>query len=549
MRVVVEMKHGKTQTASIGIGAFALTAPQLVIARATESVSYGISGMPQQTLLIFTLLLIPLIERARPEFISSVKSERAVACSIVLLLLCESTAYLFFAEPALNAVEAMVHDLTYCLEQVAYCTLYLSWCLLCRKDAGERELRHDRFVPVVRIVTVVALVGFGFVLSCAKGFSALWMLEGLVCSWAFVCVYCFLPSFWMFAMCPHVGGLMGLACSRATLGTGIIASGSLLPISTLHICSLVLVAIVVAAGLYIKSVSRKGSLNTGRLPLSEKVKTELTPRESEAIELSAQGFTRRAIADKMRVSPSTVGTYVARALEKLGVDSVQSLSNASAEVAETVAVEAEGIAEPHSGVRRMGYRAACGGLFATFLLLTATCFGAESVGFVQAVLGCMVFGGLLGTNSRYVLQARDVLLLGVSLFNLHFLAGIGFGTFAANATDTLVAVGLFLLMAEVLQRVPGWVSYGAVQTNFQNDFKLCDRATQLFRSAAFGKTEVAVLVQTLRGRGVAEIAHDLHVAPSTVATYRVRGYRRFRACSGEDFAAKVAAHLQALKGR
>jgi DNA-binding CsgD family transcriptional regulator len=36
----------------------------------------------------------------------------------------------------------------------------------------------------------------------------------------------------------------------------------------------------------------------------------LTPRESEIMALAAQGFTHKEIADKLGISPKTVGTHV-----------------------------------------------------------------------------------------------------------------------------------------------------------------------------------------------------------------------------------------------
>lgn len=48
---------------------------------------------------------------------------------------------------------------------------------------------------------------------------------------------------------------------------------------------------------------------------------ELTPRESEVLELVARGVSNEAIADRLVITPKTVRNYVSRVYAKLGVDS------------------------------------------------------------------------------------------------------------------------------------------------------------------------------------------------------------------------------------
>ena len=47
----------------------------------------------------------------------------------------------------------------------------------------------------------------------------------------------------------------------------------------------------------------------------------LSERESEVIQLIADGFTNPEIADQLKVAERTVKTYRARAIEKLGISS------------------------------------------------------------------------------------------------------------------------------------------------------------------------------------------------------------------------------------
>jgi DNA-binding CsgD family transcriptional regulator len=52
---------------------------------------------------------------------------------------------------------------------------------------------------------------------------------------------------------------------------------------------------------------------------------ELSPRESECLELLAQGLDARALAEKLDLSPNTVHTHLKGAREKLGLPNLESL--------------------------------------------------------------------------------------------------------------------------------------------------------------------------------------------------------------------------------
>ena len=63
----------------------------------------------------------------------------------------------------------------------------------------------------------------------------------------------------------------------------------------------------------VQALLRRASLENGR-PL-------LTPREHEVLTLLAEGLTQDDIADRLVISPRTVGTHLERILSKLGVHS------------------------------------------------------------------------------------------------------------------------------------------------------------------------------------------------------------------------------------
>jgi DNA-binding NarL/FixJ family response regulator len=56
-----------------------------------------------------------------------------------------------------------------------------------------------------------------------------------------------------------------------------------------------------------------------RLPTQPEALAELTPRETEVLELVAAGLSNREIADRLVVSDETVKTHVSRVLTKLGL--------------------------------------------------------------------------------------------------------------------------------------------------------------------------------------------------------------------------------------
>ncbi len=64
----------------------------------------------------------------------------------------------------------------------------------------------------------------------------------------------------------------------------------------------------------------------GRMPrLHGEIATPLTPREREVLQLVAEGFTTRQIADRLYLSIKTVETHRRRVMEKTGANSVADL--------------------------------------------------------------------------------------------------------------------------------------------------------------------------------------------------------------------------------
>jgi DNA-binding NarL/FixJ family response regulator len=82
---------------------------------------------------------------------------------------------------------------------------------------------------------------------------------------------------------------------------------------------------VVAAGdaLLAPAVTRRLIAEFARLrprpPLRNDALSELTPRETEVLQLVAEGLSNREIADRLVVSDETVKTHVSRVLTKLGL--------------------------------------------------------------------------------------------------------------------------------------------------------------------------------------------------------------------------------------
>lgn len=67
-------------------------------------------------------------------------------------------------------------------------------------------------------------------------------------------------------------------------------------------------------------LSESGGSNTSQRPSPDPVKS-LTPRELQVLRLLAEGFGTKAIAEKLLLSPSTVGNHIQSILSKLRVHS------------------------------------------------------------------------------------------------------------------------------------------------------------------------------------------------------------------------------------
>jgi DNA-binding NarL/FixJ family response regulator len=79
---------------------------------------------------------------------------------------------------------------------------------------------------------------------------------------------------------------------------------------------------VAAGGIYLDPAIADKALSDGARPTEpggESVTGELSHREREVLQFTAQGFSNKEIAGKLDVSVKTVETYKARAAEKLGL--------------------------------------------------------------------------------------------------------------------------------------------------------------------------------------------------------------------------------------
>ena len=77
---------------------------------------------------------------------------------------------------------------------------------------------------------------------------------------------------------------------------------------------------IAGGGIYLDpSVAEKALPGSAEPPTARSDAAELGPRETEVLQLIAQGFSNKEIAGRLDVSVKTVETHKARALEKLGL--------------------------------------------------------------------------------------------------------------------------------------------------------------------------------------------------------------------------------------
>jgi two-component system nitrate/nitrite response regulator NarL len=68
-------------------------------------------------------------------------------------------------------------------------------------------------------------------------------------------------------------------------------------------------------------LARVRRLETRARPLAAPIKENLSKRETEVLRLLAQGLAQPEIAERLAISPKTVGTHIEHILQKLGVHS------------------------------------------------------------------------------------------------------------------------------------------------------------------------------------------------------------------------------------
>lgn len=261
----------------------------------------------------------------------------------------------------------------------------------------------------------------------------------------------------------------------------------------------------------------------GGLPGAER----LTEREREIVELLLTGCTAAQAGEALGISASSVGTYRARACEKLGLASIDELL--PPETGSAAPSRSFDVTSPAAWP--LAVMALCAGL------ILACCSRVSSLSSPSGSLGVVaVFGTLvvpwaalvvgarfrdLRVRARLVTGRLGLVLLALALIGLLVGASegaqlelLGHLMVSASLVAMPVYVGCVVWLAPYLL----W-PYSREATELDEE-----RCVLYLRGRGAGELQARVLTEIALGRSAPEICEALHVARGTVNAYRAQGY-------------------------
>lgn len=253
----------------------------------------------------------------------------------------------------------------------------------------------------------------------------------------------------------------------------------------------------------------------------------LTEREREIVELLLTGSTVAQAGEALGISASSVGTYRARACEKLGLASIDELL--LPETGSAAPSRSFDVTSPAAWP--LAVMALCAGL------ILACCSRVSSLSSPSGSLGVVaVFGTLvlpwavlvagarfrdLRVRARLVTGRLGLVLLALILIGLLVGASEGaqlelFGHLMVSAS--LVAMPVYVACVTWLAPYLLWpCSREATELDEE-------RCVLYLRGRGAGELQARVLTEIALGRSAPEICEALHVARGTVNAYRAQGY-------------------------
>lgn len=274
----------------------------------------------------------------------------------------------------------------------------------------------------------------------------------------------------------------------------------------------------------------------------------LTEREREVAELLVSGSTQAHAAEALGISASSVGTYRARACEKLGVASLDELvprAYGAASVPSRLDVGA-------AGSLPLMALALCAGMILHYVTGYSPYLSfASQVDLVAVPVlaltvpwGCLfAYARLRGMRVRHREASGRLVLVLVTLVAFGFSAGgmdpLWVSLPSQGAPQTMVSLSLVALVGYVASLVlfaPHllWPVVREVTTLDE------ERCVLYLRGRGAGELQARVLTEIALGRSAPEICEALHVVRGTVNAYRAQGYELLGVHSSKELADLLA---------
>lgn len=282
----------------------------------------------------------------------------------------------------------------------------------------------------------------------------------------------------------------------------------------------------------------------------------LTEREHQVVDMSLRGMTLSNIADELGIALSTVGTYRARAVEKLGCDSwnealrllrsdVDDSTGDGAEDAGCFDGERECASVKCALFALTGIGAVCSAVSAAVPEAIASC--SQALTSLSLIYGVFKFALLRrGMSGGLATWENDIKAIWLAIVGASSCMATSLviqqctigGVFARLSTYALC-----LLAVIVLATI--WSPFCRCGTNSvrihfgKND----ERAKSYLQIRGIGGTTLDVLLATCRQEPIAAIANELCIAPTTVISCRARGYRKLGVHGREGLLSLLAREL------
>ena len=253
----------------------------------------------------------------------------------------------------------------------------------------------------------------------------------------------------------------------------------------------------------------------------------LTEREREIVELLLTGSTAAQAGEALGISPSSVGTYRARACEKLGLASIDELL--PPEAGSAAPSRSFDVTSPAAWP--LSVMALCAGLILACLSRVSSLSGPSGSLGVVAVFGTLVGPwAVLVVGARFRnLRVRARLVTG--RLGLVLLALVLFGLLVGGSDSAQLELLGHLMVSASLVAMPVYVACVAWLAPYllwpcsRETTELDEERCVLYlRGRGAGELQARVLTEIALGRSTPEICEGLHVARGTVNAYRAQGY-------------------------